>query len=462
MADDPRHLLADAADGKTALPITFVEKKQCEKVLSSLTEAERTYAGAVGFRGTAGQLACLPADGGLGGILYGTGEKQIADEPLLAGALARNLPAGAYAFAGPAADSGLAALAFLLGGYRFDKFKKQTTERPKLVLGKAVDREDVLRAAEATFLTRDLINRPANDLGPDQIAEAMSGLAGRHGAEIEVIGGTALEEGFPMIFAVGKASPRRPLLIDMKWGDRSAPKVTLVGKGVVFDTGGLNIKPGSSMALMKKDMGGAANVIGLAQMIMSAGLNVRLRVLVPTVENAIDGNAFRPGDILKSRKGLTVEIGNTDAEGRLILADALTLADEDKPQMVVSMATLTGAARVALGPELPPFYCDDDVFAAALAAAATEEADPVWRMPFWKPYNAMLSSKVADLNHISGGSFAGSVTAALFLDRFVENAGRFVHFDIFGWVPTARPAAPEGGEAQGIRALFHVLAREFG
>ncbi len=462
MSDDPRLLLADDA-GSKALPISFVSATECGEALSALGQPERSYAEAVGFKGGAGQFACLPAaDGSLSAVLYGTGKKSISEEPLLAGALARKLPAGTYSFAGAAAGGRLAALAFLLGGYRFDRFKAQAAERPRLALGEGLDRDGLLRAADATFLARDLINRPANDLGPEEIAEAMTALAGRHGAAIEVIGGSALEEDFPMIFAVGKASPRRPLLVDMTWGDASAPKVTLVGKGVVFDTGGLNIKPGNSMSLMKKDMGGAANVIGLAHMIMSAGLKVRLRVLVPTVENAIDGNAFRPGDILKSRKGMTVEIGNTDAEGRLILADALALADEEEPRLIVSMATLTGAARVALGPELPPFYCDDDGFAAALAAAAAEEADPVWRMPLWKPYNSMLSSKVADVSHISGGSFAGSVTAALFLERFVEKAARFAHFDIYGWTPTARPASPEGGEAQGIRALFNVIAAEFG
>ncbi|HMB47444.1 MAG TPA: leucyl aminopeptidase family protein, partial [Afifellaceae bacterium] len=395
-------------------------------------------------------------------VLFGIGARKISDEPFLAGTLARRLAPGTYRLEGPAGDDRLVALGFLLGGYRFDKFKAQPAARPKLSIGKNVDRDELLREADATYLARELINRPANDLGPDEIAEAMTALAKEFGARTEIAGGQALEENFPMIFAVGKASPRRPLLVDLTWGDPSAPKVTLVGKGVVFDTGGLNIKPGGSMALMKKDMGGAANVLGLARMIMSAGLNVRLRVLVPTVENAIDGNAFRPGDILKSRKGLTVEIGNTDAEGRLILADALALADEESPSVLVSMATLTGAARVALGPELPPFYCDDDAFATSLSAAAGQQSDPVWRMPFWKPYNAMLASKVADINHISGGSFAGSVTAALFLDRFVEKADRFAHFDVFGWTPTARPASPEGGEAQGIRALFHVLEAEFG
>jgi len=467
MSDDPRILLADG-DTASATKVSIIAGPQCEAALSGLGEAESSYARAVGFQAAIGQIAYLPdADGKVGQVLFGTGARQISGEPFLAGMLARRLAPGTYRLAGPAGESRLAALGFLLGGYRFEKYKTQAGGaqnggRAKLALGKGIDRDEILRAADATYLARELINRPANDLGPEQIAEAMTALAGKFGAKIDIVSGKALEEGFPMVFAVGQASPRRPLLVDMTWGDPSAPKVTLVGKGVVFDTGGLNIKPGSSMALMKKDMGGAANVLGLAHMIMSAGLNVRLRVLVPTVENAIDGSAFRPGDILRSRKGLTVEIGNTDAEGRLILADALALADEESPQILISMATLTGAARVALGPDLPPFYCDDDEFSKALSAASNAESDPVWRMPLWKPYNAMLASKVADVNHISGGSFAGSVTAALFLDRFVEKAGRFAHFDVYGWTPTARPASPEGGEAQAIRALFHILAADFG
>ena len=260
-------------------------------------------------------------------------------------------------------------------------------------------------------------------------------------------------QNFPMIHAVGRASAEAPRLIDMVWGDKDAPKVTLVGKGVCFDTGGLDIKPSSSMLLMKKDMGGAANVLGLASMIMAARLKLRLRVLIPAVENAISANAFRPGDVLTSRKGITVEIGNTDAEGRLVLADALALADEEKPEILVDMATLTGAARVALGPDLPPFYTQDDRLAGELADAASAAADPLWRMPLWKPYDAKLSSKIADMNNVTTDGFAGSITAALFLQRFVEKAASWAHFDIFAWSPNDRPHCPVGGEAQGIRAL---------
>jgi len=263
------------------------------------------------------------------------------------------------------------------------------------------------------------------------------------------------------VHAVGAGSDRPPCLIDIRWGSETDPKITLIGKGIVFDTGGLDIKPSSAMALMKKDMGGAANVLGLASMIMDAGLRLRLRVIVPAAENAISGRAFRPGDVLKSRKGLTVEIGNTDAEGRLVLADALALADEEGPELLVTMATLTGAARVALGPELPPFYTGSDDVARELEAAAAEVHDPIWRMPLWKPYDSWLSSKIADLNHISSNSFAGSIVAALFLRRFVSATAAFVHFDIFAWNPTARPSGPEGGEAQAIRALFRCLSKRY-
>ena len=462
MPDDPRSLIAD--DGESpAIPVHFVAKADCESVLSGLADNERTYAAAVGFTGASGQVVCIPGgDGTIGKVLFGTGSKSIEDNPVLAGKLAQKLPPGRYQFEGGAGKNELSALSFLLGGYRFGQFKTFKTERPKFRPGNSVDMNKVLNIADAVYTARDLINRPANDLGPDELKAALSDAAGEFDATISVTSGKDLAENFPMVHAVGQASTRAPLLADMVWGEESAPKVTLIGKGVAFDTGGLNIKPGNSMALMKKDMGGAASVIGLARMIMAGGLNVRLRVIVPAVENAISGNAFRPGDVLKSRKGLSVEIGNTDAEGRLILADALAMADEEKPEILISMATLTGAARVALGPDLPPFYCDDEDFAGAIASASAEVADPLWRMPLWKPYKSMLSSKIADINHISGGGFAGSITAALFLDRFVENAARFAHFDIYGWTPKAGPLSPEGGEAQGIRALYAVLSERYG
>ncbi len=316
--------------------------------------------------------------------------------------------------------------------------------------------------ASAVTLVRDLVNTPTNDLGPDGIEAAARALAEEFGAGIAVTtGDDLLLAGFPMIHAVGRASAVAPRLIEMTWGHEGAPRVTLVGKGVAFDTGGLDIKPASGMLLMKKDMGGAANVLGLARIVMGEGLPVRLRVLIPAVENAIAGNAFRPGDVLASRNGKTVEIGNTDAEGRLILADALSLADEEAPEILIDMATLTGAARVALGPDLPPFYTDDETLAAEIAAASVAVHDPLWRLPLWKPYARNLSSKIADINNVTTDGFAGSVTAALFLQGFVSQAKAWVHFDVFGWRPQAGPTGPAGGEAQAIRALAHVLRERY-
>ena len=323
-----------------------------------------------------------------------------------------------------------------------------------------VDGEAVSRAAEAVALARDLINTPSNDMGPAELEEAARKLAAQHHAEIAVISGEALEQGFPLIHAVGKGSTRAPRLIDITWGKASDPKVTLVGKGVCFDTGGLDIKPSSGMLNMKKDMGGAATALALAHMVMAQGLKVRLRVLIPAVENSISGISFRPRDVYVSRKGLSVEIGNTDAEGRLVLADALALADEEKPALIADFATLTGAARVAMGTELSPFFTDDDMLAGELMAAGTAEFDPLWRMPLWRPYDSMLDSKVADFNNVSSGGFAGAITAALFLRRFVE-ARSWLHFDIFAWNASAKPARPEGGELMAARALFAVLKERY-
>jgi leucyl aminopeptidase len=354
-------------------------------------------------------------------------------------------------------------LALVLGGYVFTRYGKKPGKALRFALPPGSDGAYLRRIAEGIFLTRDLVNTPTSDMGPAELEEAARTLGAAHGADVSVIHGEdLLARNFPMIHAVGRASTAAPRLIDMTWGPSDAPKVTLVGKGVCFDTGGLDIKPSSGMLLMKKDMGGAANVLGLASMIMAAKLNVRLRVLVPAVENSIAGNAFRPGDVLRSRKGITVEIGNTDAEGRLVLADALALADEEKPELLVDMATLTGAARVALGPDLPPFYTGDDRLAADIAAASLAVEDPLWRMPLWRPYDAKLSSKVADINNVTTDGFAGSITAALFLKRFVEKTPSWAHFDIFAWNPADRPHGLTGGEAQGIRALERIIATRFG
>jgi leucyl aminopeptidase len=332
------------------------------------------------------------------------------------------------------------------------------------VIPGGADSARIIRIADAVYFTRDLVNTPANAMGPAELAAAAEDLAARHGAAVTVIEGQALADGFPLIHAVGAAATpaRAPRLIDFTWGDAAHPKVTLVGKGVCFDTGGLDIKPSSGMLLMKKDMGGAANVLGLAHMVMDANLKVRLRVLVPAVENAIAGAAFRPGDIFRSRKGITVEIGNTDAEGRLVLADALDLAAEEEPALIVDMATLTGAARVALGPEVVPVYSRDDSLAADLARHAQAVADPVWRMPLWQPYLSMLDSKIADINNAGSAPFAGSITAALFLARFVPDSIPWLHADIYAWNPKDAPGRPEGGEAQVIRALYALFEERYG
>ncbi len=423
----------------------------------------QNWAKASGFAGQAGRVLALPdASGAVVGALAGTGDESGAARSMTLGRLGRDLPEGDWALAPGGYDPHLAALTVLLGAYRFDRYRAETGKDIRVRLPAGADIARVTREADAVRLTRDLINTPTSDMGPAELEAAARNLAAPHKAKVTTVEGDALlKQNFPMIHAVGRASTSAPRLIDLTWGRKDAPKVTLVGKGVCFDTGGLDIKPASGMLLMKKDMGGAANVLGLASMIMAAKLDVRLRVLIPAVENAISGNAFRPGDVLTSRKGLTVEIGNTDAEGRLVLADALALADEEKPELLIDMATLTGAARVALGPDLPPFFTDDEDLAAAIGQAGEAVADPVWRMPLWKPYGKKLSSRIADLNNVTTDGFAGAVTAALFLQRFVENTPSWVHLDVFGWNPVEKPHAPVGGEAHAIRALMHVLESRY-
>ena len=387
-----------------------------------------------------------------------------ADKDLfLPGTLAGVLPAGAYRFANAPHDSKLAALAFALGCYRFTRYRKQEEKAITLELPGNVDGDELSRIVDGVFLARDLINTPANDMGPAELEAAARALADRHGASVRsVVGDDLISENFPLIHAVGRAAARAPRLVDITWGDPGRPKVTLIGKGVCFDTGGLDIKPESGMLNMKKDMGGAACMLALAHMLMDRGAKLRLRVLIPAVENAISGSAFRPRDIYRSRKGLTVEIGNTDAEGRLVLADAIALADEEQPDLIADLATLTGAARVALGTEIPPFYTDDDALASALAACATSENDPLWRMPLWRPYDQLLESKVADVNNVSSGNFGGSITAALFLRRFVTAAKAWLHCDIYAWNQAAKPGRPEGAECQAARALYALLVSRYG
>ncbi len=459
MSKFEQQLLA-ASKSKNACPIEPVSTGKLNDVLKALPISANHWAKANGFKASAGQLLAIPGtDGKPELVLFGTGDGAL--DPFLAGKLSKVLPQGQYLLSSQFDRLEEMVLAFLLGAYQFDRYKSVPARKVSLVCPKKVDRADVIRIAEAVKLARDLINTPANDMGPDELQQAIVGLAKKYKAKSRVVKGAGLVNGFPMIHAVGRASSRPPRLIDFSWGNARHPKVSLVGKGVVFDTGGLDIKPSSGMFLMKKDMGGAANVLALAQMIMDAKLPVRLRVLIPAVENAIGSDAFRASDVLKSRKGLTVEVGNTDAEGRLVLADALTLADADKPELLIDMATLTGAARVALGPDLPPFYVDDDVIAAEIADCGMRVCDPLWRLPFWRGYEAMLDSKIADISSTGSGGFGGSITAALFLNRFVEKAEHHIHFDIYGWTPAAKPAKPYGGEAQGIRALYKFLCQRY-
>ena len=451
----------------SAVPIHFVSKDDWADFRRGLPDAAARFVAAAGFEPSPGRHLLLPSEDGAAVVIFAVEAKGAWVDPFLAGKLVGLLPAATYRFdnapRGDAAAAELAALAWLLSSYRFTRYKAAASELPRLCAPQEADSTRLERIAAAIAFARDLINTPANDLGPDALEEAALALAKRYRAKSRVIrGDRLLEARFPLIHAVGKAAAQEPRLVDFSWGSPKAPKVTLVGKGVCFDTGGLDIKPGGAMALMKKDMAGAATALGLAQMVMDAGLAVNLRVLLPIVENAIAGNAFRPGDIYPSRKGPTIEIGNTDAEGRLVLADALTLADEKAPDLLFDFATLTGAARVAMGPDLPPFYCNDDDLAAAISHHGTAVNDPVWRLPLWRPYDSWIDGKVGEINNIASGPFAGSIVAALFLQRFVGQTKAWAHFDIFGWTPAAKPGHPEGGEAQTARLLYDFLEKRFG
>jgi leucyl aminopeptidase len=452
--------LIESAEG--AIPISTVTAETFTDWIINQSESLQSWTAATGFDGTTGTLSLISSpDGALERILFGLPlSPTIWDWAPLATAL----PVGTYALDTPPtpAQAQDLAIAWGLAQYRFDRYKSDDTGRPVLACPAETDIIAARRTIRFTHLVRDLINTPAADMGPDDLAATAQALATEFNASIEVtVGDDLLQGNFPAIHAVGRAHDRAPRLIDMKWGDESAPKLTLVGKGVCFDTGGLDIKSASGMKLMRKDMGGSAHVLGLAGMIMDAGWPVRLRVLVPAVENSIAGNAMRPGDIIMTRKGLSVEVNNTDAEGRLILADALAEASDEKPEVIVDFATLTGAARVALGTDLPALFCNDDDFANDLLAGSLSAQDQLWRMPLWQGYAKQVTSRVADLDNAPEGGYGGAITAALFLERFVEATIPWAHIDLMAWNLKDRPGRPTGGEAMGMRAVYAALAARF-
>ena len=451
-------------DDAGAVPLTALTKTRLAAWRETAAANERDWAASVGFTGEAGKTALVPdKNGQLGRVLVGVGESEAAMWAVAG--LSETLPEGSYRLdpLPEGADASRVALGWALGTYAFTRYHAKPAGTARLVWPDGADRGLVERLAGAVFLARDLATTPASDMGPEELAAVAQQVAKAEGARCRVVvGDKLLDENYPTIHAVGRASTRPPRLVDITWGDESAPKVTLVGKGVCFDTGGLDLKPAASMLNMKKDMAGAAIMLGLGQAIMQAGLNVRLRVLLPCVENSVAGNAMRPRDIIKTRKGLTVEIGNTDAEGRLILCDALADASDEKPEMIVDAATLTGAARVALGPDLPALFCNDDALADALIAAGAAEDDPMWRMPLYKPYRRLIDSKIADLNNVSDGPQGGAITAALYLNEFVDPAVPWAHLDVMAWNQRSRPGRPEGAEAQTLRAVYTHIAERFG
>ncbi len=454
----------DIDPGQPAVPIVSVGHGNYEAWLEAQPEATRNWLGVTDFRPKDGNVGLVPGEAGrLALVVLGTGE----EDPGLwtyAGLPAR-LPEGVYRleYSGTPDIAGKSALGWALGGYAFTRYRREEARGlVDLVWPEGADRAAVDRAASATGLVRDLVNTPAGDMGPEQLAEAARSLARESGASFSVIIGDALlKKNYPAIHAVGRAAAQAPRLIDLQWGAPDAPKLTLVGKGVCFDSGGLDLKPPSAMKTMKKDMGGAAHVLGLAAMVMQAGLDVRLRVLIPAVENAVAGNAYRPLDVVPTRKGITIEIGHTDAEGRVVLADALAEASSENPALLIDFATLTGAARVALGPELPAMFTSDDALADDFVAAAAAEDDPLWRLPLWRPYRKLIDGKTGDLTNAADTPYAGAITAALFLAEFVDSHVPYAHFDVMAWNTGARPGRPEGGEAMAMRAAYAAIAARF-
>jgi len=452
-----------AEETAPAVPVVPLDADALAQWLESCDEAERRWVEAIGFRAKAGTHCPIPgADGSLVRVLAGI---ESADDPFALAHLPALLPAGAYRIEAdwPADVHERAAVGWGLGTYQFTRYKQAEPLAAKLVVDAACDARRARRQIEAVVLVRDLVNTPAADMMPEDLAAAAEHLAAEHGGRVnQVVGDELVTSNYPAIHAVGRAATRPPRLIDLHWGDESHPKITLVGKGVCFDSGGLDIKSANGMRLMKKDMGGAAHALGLARLVMAAALPVRLRVLVPAVENAVSGNAYRPGDVVRTRQGLTVEIDNTDAEGRVVLCDALAEAAAEAPELIVDFATLTGAARVALGTDVPAMFCNRDDVADALLETGRRVHDPMWRLPLHAPYRELIDSKVADIANSAPGPYAGAITAALFLERFVPNAVPWVHFDLMAWNVRARPGRPEGGEAMGIRALDELLRERYG
>jgi len=453
--------------GEKPVLLHAVQPKDLERFLAARTPADQRWLSATGFAAKEGELQFVPGDNGrLQAAVLGLGAGR---DPHALAAFSERLPPGTYALGDvpPAFAGARASYAWAIGTYAFDRYRGRNTparkDKPRLVLPDGVDGAMVSRLAEGVFLARDLINTPANDMGPAELEQAARDLADKFGAQIKVVTGEGLlKNNYPMIHAVGRASTREPRLIDFTWGADRNPKVTLVGKGVCFDTGGLDLKNSSGMLTMKKDMGGAACVLGLAQAIMDAKLPVRLRVMIPAVENSVSGASYRPGDVLISRKGLSVEIGNTDAEGRVVLADVLADADSESPDLLLCLATLTGAARAATGMELPPFFTDDETLAAELMRHGTAEHDPLWRLPLWRSYEPTVDSAIADVNNAPDYGLAGAITAALFLNRFITKTERWAHFDIPAWTDRPKPGRRKGGEASGLRAMFAVIAERYG
>lgn len=445
-----------------ATPIWAVPSDGVEAWLAEQPESVRKWLQTTGFDPKAGRFSTVPgSDGSMAGVVCIV-PKKIG--PWSLAALASGLPEGDYYFAdgidGPSETN--AAMGWQLESYSYTRFKALSRQPARLLAGDLCDVSTVNRLSSAIGLVRDLINTPANEMGPDSLADAAIDLANRQNASIEVISDQALlDQNYPMIYAVGQASARRPRLIDLKWGREDAPRLTLVGKGVCFDSGGLDLKPADNMRLMKKDMGGAANMLGLAQAVMDTGIDVRLRLLIPAVENSVSGTAFRPGDVFTARDGTTIEIGNTDAEGRLVLCDALAEADQESPDLMIDMATLTGAARVALGTEVAALFTNDDAIATELAKFSKDLDDPLWRLPVWEGYRESLKSDIADIDNAPPGRYGGAITAALFLDHFVKKTKSYAHFDVMGWNMRARPGRPKGGEAYALRALLALIQNKF-